>query len=422
MTFRYAAFGCKVNQYEIRACAAALQDYGLAATAFGRPADVCVINTCCVTGESEAKSRKMIHRARRASPDGVLVVTGCFSQITKESIPEVDLIVANADKDRCAQLIMAFLRERGADPAPTRPVHYEPLARDRTRATVKVQDGCDSFCSYCIIPYARGGLCSKPPDKAYEEITALARLGFREVVLTGIHLTRYGVDLPGKDGLCELVERVSGIEGIERIRLGSLEPGYLEERNIRKLAGCEKLCGHFHLSLQSGCDRTLRRMNRRYTALEYFKEISLLRTAFPECAITTDIMVGFPGETEEEFAQSAAFVKKCAFAKTHVFSYSVRPGTAAAEMAQVEEPVKRARSKAMQVLARESRSAFLAGMIGRVLPVLVERVRDGRALGLTENYIPISVVLKDGMRPGRNEMIDVRLTRVVEDGCEGEFR
>ncbi len=415
-TFSFTALGCKVNQYEIRSIAAQLQAYGLQPIAFGEKADLCIINTCCVTGESEAKSRKIISRARRTSPDAVIVITGCYAQMAQELPNHVDLLVPNTEKDRCVERIVAYLAQRNIHLKKEENVHYQPLLHDRTRATVKVQDGCDSFCSYCIIPYARGMLQSKPIDVAEAEIRQLVACGFKEVVLTGIHLTKYGVDFGGKPELTDLIERINAIEGLARIRLGSLEPGYLTEQTIIKLARAKKLCGHFHLSLQSGCEATLARMNRKYTPAQYAAEIALLRRYFPDCAITTDVMTGFSGETDEEFAQSLAFVRECAFAKVHVFPYSVRPGTAAAGMEQVPEPIRHERCRVMIDVAEEGRIRFLEQAIGRVYPVLLERRQGEWIHGLTENYIPVTIPADQGQS---NEIISIQITSREGDGCKG---
>ena len=415
-TFSFTALGCKVNQYEIRSIAAQLQAYGLSPVAFGEKADLCVINTCCVTGESEAKSRKVISRARRTSPDAVIVITGCYAQITEDLPRHVDLLVSNSDKDRCVEKIVAFLAQNGIQLSKEEDAHYQPLLHDRTRATVKVQDGCDSFCSYCIIPYARGQLSSKPIDEAEAEVRQLVACGFKEVVLTGIHLTRYGVDRGGKPDLTDLILRINEIEGLERIRLGSLEPGFLNETTIKRLSQAKKLCGHFHLSLQSGCEATLARMNRKYTPAQYMQEISLLRRYFPDCAITTDVMTGFSGETEEEFMQSMAFVRQCGFAKVHVFTYSVRPGTAAAEWEQVPESIRHRRCRQMMEVAQAGREDFLRQAVGQTYLVLLEGKQGEWIHGFTENYVPVSIPSSQGIP---NELMQVRITGIDGDGCKG---
>ena len=415
-TFSFIALGCKVNQYEIRSIAAQLQAYGLRPVAFGERADLCVINTCCVTGESEAKSRKVISRAHRTSPDAWIVITGCYAQIADTLPQHVDLLVPNSDKDRCVEKIVEFLAQNGIQLHKEEETHYQPLLHDRTRATVKVQDGCDSFCSYCIIPYARGQLSSKPIHEVEAEVRQLVACGFKEVVLTGIHLTRYGVDRGGESDLTDLILRINEIDGLERIRLGSLEPGFLNEMTIARLSQAKKLCGHFHLSLQSGCEATLVRMNRKYTPMQYAQEISLLRQYFPNCAITTDVMTGFSGETEEEFAQSLAFVRECGFAKVHVFTYSVRPGTAAAAWEQVPESIRHQRCRQMMEVAQAGREEYLRQAVGQTCLVLLEGKQGDWIHGFTENYIPVSIPSSQGMP---NELIQVCITGIDGDGCKG---
>ncbi len=416
-TFSFMALGCKVNQYEVRTIAAQLMAYGLQATPFNEQADLCIINTCCVTSESEAKSRKIISRARRTSPNAVIVITGCYAQIAQTLPDAVDLCVPNTDKERCAQIIVEYLSQRGIFLEKQTDVHIQPLLHDRTRATIKVQDGCDNFCSYCIIPYARGKLTSKPVAEAVDEISRMAKCAFREVVLTGIHLTKYGVDFDDNIELVDLIEKINEIDGIDRIRLGSLEPGYLTDERVQRLAKCEKLCGHFHLSLQSGCEATLLRMNRKYTPKQYADEIALLRNAFPDCAITTDVITGFPEESEEEFEESMAFVKACDFSKVHVFTYSVRPGTVAAQMKQIPETVRRERCHQMIEATEKSRTDFLDRSVGKIYPVLCEGKRGGWIHGFTDNYIPV-VIPASQAQP--NELILVKIDSKYEDYCKGE--
>lgn len=415
-TYSFTALGCKVNQYEIRSIAAQLQGYGLQMVPFGEKADLCIINTCCVTAESEAKSRKIIARARRSSPDAIFVITGCYAQILKERPVGVDIWVPNTEKDQCVDKIVAYLAERGVtlrkDPNP----HFHYLTHDRTRATVKVQDGCDSFCSYCIIPYARGAISSKPIEEAETEIRQLVDCGFKEVILTGIHLTRYGRDRDDNTDLTDLIERINGIDGLERIRLGSMEPGYLTPAVVSRLASVKKLCPHFHLSLQSGCEATLSRMNRKYTPTQYFDEIQLLRQHFPHCAITTDVMTGFPGETDEEFAESMAFVERCAFAKVHVFTYSVRPGTAAAQMKQIPDSVRHARCREMIHAAAKGQRQFLMDAVGQEYIVLLEKQHGDVISGFTPNYISVSIPADQGKS---NELISVKITAAKQEGCIG---
>lgn len=413
-TYSFTALGCKVNQYEIRTIAAQLQEYGLRMVPFGEQTDLCIINTCCVTAESEAKSRKIIARARRNAPNAVLVITGCYAQIAKDCPAGVDILVPNTEKDHCVEKIVAYLSKRGVHLKKNLVPHFQYLTHDRTRATVKVQDGCDSFCSYCIIPYARGPIVSKPIDEAEQEVRQLVKCGFKEVILTGIHLTRYGTDLDSSTDLTALIKRISTIEGLERIRLGSMEPGFLTQDTVLQLADIDKLCPHFHLSLQSGCEATLKRMNRKYTPQQYHDEIQLLRQYFPNCAITTDVMTGFPDETDEEFNDSIEFVKKCAFAKVHVFTYSVRPGTAAAQMKQIPESMRHARCRKMIQAAEAGRKEFLANAVGKTYTALLESIHGDMISGLTPNYISISLPSNQG-KP--NELVRVKIIAANADGC-----
>lgn len=418
MTVSYTSLGCKVNQYEVRTIVSELIEAGFSLVDFENGADVCIINTCCVTGTSEAKSRKAINRARRINPDGIIAVTGCFSQIYHQNVSSADLVVSNTDKKNFAQILMEYLVDIGMLlPKPGTPCGNSFLHSDRTRATIKVQDGCDSFCAYCIIPYARGALCSTPLSKVCSEVRALAAEGYKEIVLTGIHLTKYGSDLEKNIELIDLLKAVNEIDGIERIRLGSLEPMYFDEDRVGQLTSVFKLCPHFHLSLQSGCDETLKRMNRHYTSEQYFSEVSLLRETLPDCAITTDIMVGFPGETEEEFAQTLKFVERCSFAKAHIFTYSPRPGTPAALMVQVDEQTKAAHSKAMFLQTDKDRQNFLKGQVGKIVPVLFENAKGKYAFGYTPNYAPVKVKTGGNLA---NKILDVKILNNDTFYCEGD--
>lgn len=416
MTFSFASLGCKVNQYEVRNAAAELSAAGFKNVPFGSPADICIINTCCVTSESGAKSRKTISRARRENPGTFLVITGCYSEIEKDSVEKMFspcLVVSNADKDSLAEKVIEQLRKNDKYDDISVPLCGRSIfAEERTRYTVKIQDGCDSFCSYCIIPYARGRIRSRSPEDIISELKDAASRGFREVVLTGIHLTKFGSDSGGEYGLARLCRDVSEIEGIDRIRLSSLEPGYFNRENIAVLKECgEKLCPHFHLSLQSGSDEILRLMNRKYTSREYLEEISSLRDSFPGAAITTDIMVGFPGETDELFEESLSTVRKAAFSRMHVFSYSSRPGTAAAKMEQIPSRIKKERSVIMLRTAAELERRFHENSRGTVHNVLFEEKKDGLWRGYSENYIDIRVCSSENLHN------TVRKTE-IKDACD----
>ena len=396
MKAKIVTLGCKVNQYESEAMLEALLAGGFQEAAPGEQADVVVINSCTVTAQSDQKVRQALRRARKENPGAVAVLTGCMPQAFPEeaaALEEADVVLGNARRGDLLPRVLEYLssKQRIVDIVPhERGEAFERMAvsafHGRTRAFLKIQDGCDRFCSYCIIPYARGRVRSKPLEDLRAEVTALGEAGYREVVLTGINLPAYGKELGLH--LCDAVEAACAVPEIRRVRLGSLEPEQLTPKVIARMAGEEKLCPQFHLSLQSGCDGTLKRMNRHYTAEEYRQIVRNLREAFPRCAVTTDIMVGFPGETEEEFQASLAFAREIAFSKAHVFAYSRRPGTRAYDMpGQVPNRVKEERSRRMIQAAGETQQAFLRAQTGRVEEVLFEQRRaQGLWEGYTRNY------------------------------------
>ena len=396
-----------------------------AATAVLFPApDVVVLNSCTVTAESDHKVRQTLRRARRDAPEAVIVLTGCMVQAFPEkaaALPEADLVVGNAEKTGIPQRVEAFLQDHKKQvyvPAFRPGEPFETMAvsdfTDHTRAFVKIEDGCNRFCSYCIIPYARGRVRSKPLQELQAELEQLARKGYCEVVLTGINLSAYGQEWGLH--LCDAVEAACTIPGIRRVRLGSLEPEQLSPEVIARLACQPKLCPQFHLSLQSGCDTTLKAMNRHYTTAEYKKIVEDLRQAFANPSVTTDVMVGFSGETEEDFQASVAFVQAIGFAKVHVFPYSRRPGTKAYDLPGiVPNGEKERRSHRMIEAAEETRRAFFQSQVGRVESVLAETVLpDGTVEGYTMNYTPVRAV---GMIPGK--IFDVQLLGFDENGCTG---
>lgn len=399
MKVKMITLGCKVNQYESEAMLSSLLKNGFTAAADDEQADVVVLNSCTVTAESDRKVRQIFRRAKKDNPDAVMVLSGCMAQAFPEDaqrLEEADIILGTSNRARLLPDLLTFLstRQRIVDIEPhANGETFERLQVEnfsgRTRAFVKIEDGCNRFCSYCIIPYARGRVRSKPLEDLKAELHALADNGFREVVLTGINLSAYGQEFGLH--LCDAIEAACAVPGIARVRLGSLEPEQLSEPVIRRMAKQEKLCPQFHLSLQSGCDATLRRMNRHYTADEYRTIVRNLRAAFDNAAITTDIMVGFAGETEEEFAASLAFAKEIAFAKVHVFAYSRRPGTRAYDMGdQVTNAVKESRSRAMIRATTETQRAFFDTQVGRTEQVLFERaVQPGVYEGYSMNYTPV---------------------------------
>ncbi len=419
--------GCKVNQYETQAMLAKMTAAGFGVCAAGEPADVVLINSCTVTAASDHKVRQTLHRARKNNPDAVLVLPGCMPQAFPEAaaaLEDADVVLGNSNRGALVPDILKYLstHQRVIDIVPHETGEaFEAMQVEsffeRTRAFVKIQDGCNRFCSYCIIPYARGRIRSKPLEELKTELAALGKNGYREVVLTGINLSAYGQELGLH--LCDAVEAACAVPEIARVRLGSLEPEQLQDDVIARLAKQEKLCPQFHLSLQSGCDETLRRMNRHYDTAEYRRIVKPLRSVFPNAAITTDMMVGFAGETEEEFAQSLAFAKEIAFAKVHVFAYSRRPGTVAYNMpGQVSNAVKEARSHALIEATEETRRAFLQEQLGRVEPVLFEQEAAKNVWeGYTANYTPVHMASSE---PLAGKILPVRLTDCAGDFCLAE--
>lgn len=404
--------GCKVNAYETEAMQQMLEEAGYEIVDFSQPADVYVINTCSVTNMADRKSRQMIHRARKQNPDAAVVAAGCYVQTAGEEIKQdlsIDLLIGNNKKTELLPMLEQFFAEH------THTVDvidindgvsdYEEMHLTRTgehtRAFLKVQDGCNQFCSYCIIPYARGRVRSRDPQSVYEETRTLAQNGYHEIVLTGIHLSSYGV---GESfGLLELIRMVHDIPGIERIRLGSLEPRIITEEFVARLRALPKVCPHFHLSLQSGCDATLQRMNRKYTTEEYAHSCELLRRAYGHPAITTDVIVGFPGETEEEFAQTEQFLQQIRFYEMHVFQYSKRHGTRAERMPdQVPEPIKKERSARLLALEAAQSKEYRDYYIGKQQTVLFEEaVEIGGVrymVGFTPEYVRVAKKLLPGER------------------------
>ena len=427
MTFKIITLGCKVNQYESQAMTQALLAAGFAPALPGEPAGLVVVNSCTVTAQSDHKVRQALRRARRENPQAVTVLTGCMPQAFPDAaaLTGADIVLGNTNRKSLVPHVQEFLasRKRLVDVVPH--VSGEPFEalrveefHGRTRAFLKIQDGCDRFCAYCIIPYARGRARSKPLADVAEEALRLGRAGYKEVVLTGINLPAYGKDLGLH--LCDAVEAVCQAPGVERVRLGSLEPEQLTPEVIGRMARQEKLCPQFHLSLQSGCGATLRRMNRHYDTAEYRRIVEKLREVFPNAAITTDMMVGFAGETEEEFAQSLEFARSIAFAKVHVFAYSRRPGTVAYNMpGQVSNAVKEQRSRALSAVTEETRRAFLQEQVGRLEPVLFEQqAAPGIWEGYTPNYTPVHVPSEEALA---GEIRPVRLTECTGELCLGEI-
>lgn len=418
--------GCKVNQYETQAMLNQLLQGGFSACQTGEDADIILLNSCTVTSTSDHKVKQTLHKARREHPHAVIVLTGCMPQAfpeLAEDLTDADIVLGNSNRSSLLPHILQYLstRQRIIDIVPHQTKEkFESMSvenfYERTRAFIKIQDGCNRFCSYCIIPYARGRVRSKPLDDLIAEVTQLAEKGYKEIVLTGINLSAFGQDI--NLHLCDAVEAVCAINGIERVRLGSLEPEQLSEDVIIRLSKQQKLCPQFHLSLQSGCDETLKRMNRHYTTEEYRTIVQNLRNAFDNAAITTDIMVGFPGETEEEFMQSLEFAKEISFSKVHVFAYSQRPGTKACNAPnQITKKVKETRSKQMMHVTNQTKQAFLNQQCGTIQDVLVEReINTNLYEGYTANYTPVQFYSDKNLC---GQLVAVHITKANENDCYG---
>lgn len=414
--------GCKVNAYETQAMQELLERHGYEIVPFGKKADLYVINTCTVTNIADRKSRQMLHRARKQNPDAVIVAAGCYVQAKgSEADPDIDIVLGNNRKKDLITVLEEYdkQKERIIELADIgRVKEYEGLfltrTAEHTRAYIKVQDGCSQFCSYCIIPYMRGRVRSRESEDVLDEVRGLAGCGYKEVVLTGIHLSSYGMDT-GED-LLSLIRRVHEVEGIRRIRLGSLEPRIITRKFAAGLSELPKLCPHFHLSLQSGCNETLKRMNRRYTSEEYMEKCLLLREFFGRAALTTDVIVGFPGETEEEFARSKAFIDEVSFYETHVFKYSRREGTKAALFPdQVPETVKAERSGELLMLNAKKQEQYERGLIGTVQEVLMEESAEREdgvyQTGYTREYVKIGQKTNENLT---NQIVNVEIKNPLQ--------
>lgn len=400
MRVSFLSLGCKVNQYEADAWAAMFRERGAEICPFDEKCDVYVVNTCSVTNIGDRKSRQMLRRAKRLNPDALVIAAGCYAQTARgevEALPEVDLVIGTALRHRICDLTEAALRGEKPDTRVDIMAErdFEELAaegsEERCRAYIKIEDGCDNFCSYCIIPYARGPVRSRPMKNILAEAARLAEKGFREVVLTGIHVASYGKDLKNGTGLIDVIEAVAETEGIERIRISSIDPRAFTADFIARAAACGKLCRHFHISLQSGSASVLRRMNRKYTPAQYLEILRSIRAAMPDCAVTTDVICGFSGETDGEFAETEAFVREARFANIHVFPYSERRGTAAEKLPQLPHRLREERAARLGAIAAELRSAFEEEQLGKKAAVLFEKTENGLAEGLSGNYARVYV-------------------------------
>ncbi len=422
--------GCKVNAYEVEAMQQLLENAGYETVPFEEGADVYVINTCTVTNIADRKSRQMLHKAKKMNPDAIVVATGCYAQADTEKLKEdtaVDLILGNNQKTQIVEALEEYEKEHAKQVQVIEINHtkeYEELSISSTaehvRAYIKVQDGCNQFCTYCIIPFARGRVRSRKIEEVLSEVETLAAKGYKEVVLTGIHLSSYGVDFPKeeRESLLSLIQAVSRVEGISRIRLGSLEPRIITEEFLEGIVKTGKVCPHFHLSLQSGCNKTLKNMNRRYSAQEYAEKCELIRKFYPAPALTTDVIVGFPQETEEDFEESYEFVKKIHFYETHIFKYSRRHGTKAASMdGQLTEAAKAQRSDRMLELHEIRAREYEEAMIGKKMELLLEEEIeiDGRPwyVGHSREYVRAVVSKTDAHRV--NDLVTVKAVAFVRD-------
>ncbi len=419
--------GCKVNAYETEAMQHLLEEAGYEIVPFTQKADVYVINTCSVTNMADRKSRQMLHKAKKNNPDSIVVATGCYVQTSEKEVLNdlsVDIVIGNDRKHDLVRLLEEYSLDSvndTVDDINDGKHDFEELfidqTKEHTRAFIKVQDGCNQFCSYCIIPYARGRVRSRRFENVIAEVERLAANGFKEVVLTGIHLSSYGVDFEEATGLLELIQAVNAVKGIERIRLGSLEPKIVTEHFASELSKLDKICPHFHLSLQSGCDATLKRMNRKYTTKEYERGCELLRRYFVHPAITTDVIVGFPGETEEEFEQTKAYLEHIHFYEMHIFKYSKRKGTRAAVMPdQIDEQIKAVRSEKLIALGHDMSKEFRKFYIGKNEEVLFEEkavIGDKEYfVGYTKEYVKVAKETAENLE---NQIVSGRISGMLTD-------
>lgn len=423
----FCTLGCKVNQYETNAMEQKFIQAGYEIVGFTEIADIYVINTCTVTNMSDKKSRQMIRKAKQLNGNAIVVAVGCYVQTAKEqleNIKELDLILGNNEKKDIVKYIEKYRKGE-------KQIKYNDVLHqdeydeygfvthiEQTRAIVKVQDGCDRFCSYCAIPYARGKVRSRKIENIVAEITKLAEEGIKEVVITGIHIASYGKDLKEDIGLIDVLEKINEINGIQRIRLGSLEPMLINESFLKRLAKLEKICHHFHLSLQSGCDETLKRMNRRYTTEEFRNVIRLLRNTYDDVILTTDIIVGFPGETENEFERTYEFLKEINFYKMHVFKYSRRDGTKAATMPnQIAPNIQEERSKKLISLSNKNQQIYNESYVGKTVQVLFEEASKGYIKGHTQNYLVVNI--KEDIEKFHNQIVPVKITSILGEELIG---
>ncbi|URZ06093.1 tRNA (N(6)-L-threonylcarbamoyladenosine(37)-C(2))-methylthiotransferase MtaB [Clostridium felsineum] len=432
MKVAFITLGCRVNSYDSEAMAEKFLKSGWKVVNHDEKADAYVINTCTVTNMGDRKSRQMISKSRKVNENAVIAVVGCYSQVAPEKVSDiegVDIVLGTKNKGDIVQYVNEFINERNQI-VNVKDVFtdkkFEDLNideyQDKTRAFLKIQDGCNRFCSYCLIPYARGGVCSKDPEKVLNEIKKLAEHGFKEIILSGIHIASYGDDLKGDWNLINIVEKIEEIDGIERIRIGSIEPRFFDDETINKIKNMTKMCPHFHLSLQSGCSETLKRMNRKYTADEYKDTVDKLRKNIKDVSITTDVIVGFPGETEEEFNKTYEFLKGIELSKMHIFKYSPREGTKAADMKdQIDGNIKDKRSAELIELDKINENKFMSKFLNREMDVLFEKKFNNKE-DLYEGYTPnyIKVVVKSNKDISR-QILKVKLTEIKDEHLLGKL-
>lgn len=413
---QYIHYGCKTNQYESNAIIQKFIENGYKLVDFDEKSDVYIVNTCTVTNISDRKSRQILRRAKQKNKDSILIVIGCYVQVAMEKleeIEEIDILLGNNEKKDILKYLENYKKERQEEitDVMSQKEYVEfgsTTFTEKTRAVIKIQDGCDRFCSYCIIPYARGRVRSRKVEEIQEEITEIAKLGIKEVVLTGIHIASYGKDFKENIGLIDLLEKINQIDGIERIRLGSLEPKLIDEEFAERLSKLNKICPHFHLSLQSGCTEVLKRMNRRYSTEEFKTSVNLLRKKFKDVMLTADVIVGFPGETEEEFNETFEFLKEIKFYKIHVFKYSKRENTKAADMPnQVLPEIKEERSKKIIELSKNIQDEYNREYIGKQVKVLIEEKVEDFYKGHTANYM--CVMIETERENIENNIVEVRI-------------
>ncbi len=416
----FTTLGCKVNLYDSEAMAELFAEKGYEIVDFEDVADIYVINTCTVTNFGDKKSRQMIRRARRQNKNSIIVATGCYAQVAPQTVAEIEginIVIGTKDRGKVVEIVENYRSENGVLNAVTDikgEKEFERLKvsnlKDRTRAYIKIQEGCNRYCTYCIIPYARGPVRSRKPEDVIDEVKTLAKNGFKEVVLTGIHVASYGLDLENIT-LADIIEQVHSVEGIERIRFSSMEPKAVDDEFVARMAKLPKVCEHYHLSLQSGSDTTLKKMNRRYTSEEFAAACERLRKAFPNVAITTDIIVGFPTESDENFKESYDFAERVKLSKIHVFPYSPKTGTPAAKIRpQIAPDVKNERSHKMLELSTRLNREFMSNYIGKTMEVLFERLEGEYYEGHTRNYIK---VLCKSDRDLTNQLVNVKLTDIA---------